>query len=41
MKVQEAKRLTRLKKENTHPKTLLAEAGLDKAMIKDLAEGNF
>ena len=41
MKVEEAKRLSQLEKENARLKRLLAEAELDKAMLKDLAEGNF
>lgn len=41
MKAQEAKRLKTLEQENTRLKKLLAEAELDKAMLKELAEGNF
>jgi transposase-like protein len=41
MKAEEAKRLTQLEEENARLKRLLAEAELDKAMLKDLAEGNF
>ena len=41
MKAEEAKRLSQLEKENARRKRLLAEAELDKAMLKDLAEGNF
>jgi transposase-like protein len=41
MQAEEAKRLTELEKENARPKELLAETVLDKAMHKDLAEGNF
>ena len=41
MKAEEAKRLSQLEKENARLKRLLAEAELDKAMLKDLAEGNF
>jgi hypothetical protein len=41
MKAEEAKRLTQLEKENARLKRLLVEAELDKAMLKDLAEGNF
>jgi putative transposase len=41
MKPEEPKRLTQLEKENARLKRLLAEAELDKAMLKDLAEGNF
>jgi len=36
-----ARRLTQLDKENTSLKKLLAEAELEKAMLKILAEGNF
>ena len=41
MKCEEAKRLKELEVENTRLKKLLAEAELDKAMLKELAEGNF
>jgi hypothetical protein len=41
MKANEAKRLRELEVENTRLKKLLAEAELDKAMLKELAEGNF
>lgn len=41
MKAEEAKRLTQLEKENTRLKKLLAEAELEKAMLKNLTEGNF
>ena len=41
MKCEEAKRLKELELENTRLKKLLAEAELDKAMLRDLAEGNF
>ena len=41
MQAEEAKRLSQLEKENARLKRLLAEAELDKAMLKDLAEGNF
>jgi len=41
MKAEEAKRLSQLEKENARLKRLLAEAELEKAMLKDLAEGNF
>jgi putative transposase len=41
MKASEAKRLRELEVENTRLKKLLAEAELDKAMLKELAEGNF
>jgi hypothetical protein len=36
MKAEEAKRLSQLEKENSRLKRLLAEAELDKAMLKDL-----
>lgn len=41
MKVNEAKRLRELELENTRLKRLLAEAERDKAMLKELAAGNF
>lgn len=41
MKAEVAKRLTQLEKVNARFKRLLAEAGLNKAMLKDLAEANF
>ena len=41
MKVQEAKRLKELEQENARLKKLLAEAELDKAMLQEVAEGNF
>jgi len=41
MKAHEAKRLRELEVENTRLKRLLAEAELDKAMLKELAAGNF
>ncbi len=41
MKVDDAKRLKELEKENSRLKKLLAEAELDKSMLKELAEGNF
>lgn len=41
MKCDEARRLKELEVENARLKKLLAEAELDKAMLKDLAEGNF
>ena len=41
MKANEAKRLRELEIENTRLKKLLAEAELDKAMLKELAEGNW
>jgi len=41
MKANDAKRLKELEAENVRLKRLLAEAELDKAMLKELAEGNF
>ena len=41
MKANDAKRLKELEKENQRLKKLLAEAELDKSMLKELAEGNF
>jgi transposase-like protein len=41
MKASDAKRLKELEQENTRLKRLLADAELDKAMLKELAEGNF
>ncbi len=41
MKANEARRLRELEIENGRLKRLLADAELDKAMLKELAEGNF
>ncbi len=41
MKATEARRLRELEVENARLKKLLAEAELDKAMLKELAEGNW
>jgi transposase-like protein len=41
MKANDAKRLKELERENARLKKLLAEAELDKSMLKELAEGNF
>jgi transposase-like protein len=41
MKADAAKRLKELEAENTRLKKLLAEAELDKAMLKELAEGKW
>jgi len=41
MKVSHAKRLKDLEKENNRLKKLLAEAELDKAILKEAASGNF
>lgn len=41
MKAREAKRLKELEEENKRLKKLLAEAELDKAILKEAAEGNW
>ena len=41
VKANDAKRLKELEAENARLKKLVAEAELDKAMLKELAEGNF
>ena len=41
MKSEEAKRLKELEVENAKLKKLLAEAELDKAMLKEIASGNW
>jgi putative transposase len=41
LKVDQAKRLKGLEKENVRLKKLLAEAHLDKAMLQEVALGNF
>jgi hypothetical protein len=41
MKANEAKRVRELESENARVNKLLAEAELDKAMLEELAEGNF
>lgn len=41
MKASDAKRLKELEVENTRLKKLLAEAELDKSMLKEIAAGNF
>ncbi len=41
MKADEAKRLKELEKENARLKKLVAEAELDKAMLKELASGKW
>ncbi len=41
MKAEEAKRLKQLDEENKRLKKLLAEAELDKAILKDALEGNY
>ena len=41
MKADDAKRLKDLERENARLKKLLAEAELDKSMLKEIAEGKF
>jgi transposase-like protein len=41
MQVNQARRLKQLEKENARLKRLLADAELDKAILKEVAEGNF
>lgn len=41
MKANDAKRLKELEQENARLKRLLADAELDKLMLKEIAEGNF
>ena len=41
MQAEEAKRLTQLEKQIARLKKLLAEAEREKAMLNELAEGNF
>jgi transposase-like protein len=41
MKIDQAKRLKELEKENARLKRLLADAELDKAILKEVASGNF
>ena len=41
LKVDQAKRLKELEKENSRLKKLLAEAEVDKAILKEAASGNF
>ena len=41
LKVDQAKRLKDLEKENSRLKRLLADAHLDNAILKEVAEGNF
>lgn len=41
MKANDAKRLKTLETENARLKKLLAEAELEKSMLRELAEGNF
>ena len=41
MRVEQAKRLKDLEKENTRLKKLVADLSLDNAILKEAAEGNF
>ena len=41
LRIDQAKRLKVIEKENTQLKRLLAEAELDKAILKEAASGNF
>ena len=41
MKIDQAKKLKELERENVRLKRLLAEAELDKAILKEAASGNF
>lgn len=41
LKVDQAKRFKELEQENTRLKRLLAEAELDKAILREAAQGNF
>jgi len=41
MKVEQAKKLKELEKENTRLKKLVADLSLDNAILKEVAEGNF
>jgi hypothetical protein len=41
LKMDQAKRLKELEKENGKLKRLVAELALDKQILKDIAEGNF
>ena len=41
MKVEQAKRLKELEKENSRLKKLVADISLDNAILKEVAEGNF
>ncbi len=41
LKMDQAKRLKELEKENGKLKRLVAELALDKQIVKDIAEGNF
>ena len=41
MRIEQAKRLKGLEKENTRLKKLVADISLDNAILKEVAEGNF
>ena len=41
MRIEQAKRLKALEKENTRLKKLVADLSLDNAILKEAAEGNF
>jgi len=41
MRIEQAKRLKALEKENTRLKKLVADLSLDNAILKEVAEGNF
>jgi len=41
LKLDQAKRLKELERENTKLKRLMAELSLEKQILKDVAEGNF
>ena len=41
MRVEQAKKLKELEKENTQLKKLVADLSLDNAILKEVAEGNF
>ncbi len=41
MRIEQAKRLKSLEKENTRLKKLVADISLDNAILKEVAEGNF
>ena len=41
LRVDQAKRLKELEKENTRLKKIVAEQALDKAILKEVASGNF
>jgi cell division protein FtsB len=41
MKVDQAKRLKEMERENARLKRLVAELSLDKQMLQEVAEGNF